>query len=74
MSARARPRNGHRSSVPARLAAPYVRSGKLVTLRVDADPPPTQSLIAWRAGENGRALRWWIHRLTRPGVASRLIY
>jgi molybdate transport repressor ModE-like protein len=60
--------------VPARLAAPHVRSGRLVTLKVEAEPPPTQSLLAWRAGGNGRALRWWVHRLTRPGVAARLIY
>jgi DNA-binding transcriptional LysR family regulator len=60
--------------VPARLAAPYVRSGKLVLLRVEATPPPSQSVLAWRSGENGRALRWWIGKLTRPALGPKLIY
>jgi DNA-binding transcriptional LysR family regulator len=60
--------------VPARLAAPYVRSGRLVTLKVEQAHPPSQSLIAWRAGGNGRALQWWIARLKRPGVGARLIF
>lgn len=60
--------------VPARMAAPYVRTGKLVTLKVEQAHPPSASLLAWRAGENGRALRWWIARLTRSGVGARLIY
>lgn len=56
-----------------RTARPHLRAGRLVRLPLAA-PPPGDSVIAWRAGENGRALRWWIDRLQRPGAAGRLSF
>ena len=55
-------------------AEPFVKAGKLVLLRVETPHPPSQSTLAWRAGENGRALRWWIARLTEPGLARKLFF
>lgn len=52
--------------LPQGMAEPHLRSGKLVQLRVQTPHPPSQSTLAWRSGENGRALRWWIDQLTRP--------
>jgi DNA-binding transcriptional LysR family regulator len=60
--------------LPHRVAQPHLAAGRLVALRVATPPPPSQSTLAWRAGESGRALRWWIARLTRPGVAEDLFF
>ena len=60
--------------LPSRLAAPHVKAGRLVLLRVETPHPPSQSMLAWRAGENGRALKWWIDRLTRPRLAQKLFF
>ena len=46
----------------------------LVLLRVERPHPPSQSTLAWRAGENGRGLRWWVERLSRPELAETLFY
>lgn len=58
--------------LPRRVAQPLVRGGRLVILESEAMHPPGQSSLAWRAGEDGRALRWWIDQLTRPGLAETL--
>lgn len=61
--------------LPQGRARPHVKAGRLVLL--DAQvllPPPSQNTLAWRAGENGRALRWWIAELTKPEVAKRLFH
>lgn len=60
--------------LPHRLAQHYVRAGRLVRLQVETAQPPAQCSLAWRAGDNGRALRWWVRRLTQSGVAIRLVY
>ncbi len=56
----------------ARVAEPLVRLGKLAVLDVEAPSPPGQSTIAWRSGEKGRALIWWIGRLTQPSFVETL--
>ena len=60
--------------LPHRLAAPHIEAGRLVSLRVETPRPPLQDNLTWRASENGRALRWWIKRLTDPGLAESLFY
>jgi DNA-binding transcriptional LysR family regulator len=60
--------------LPSRLAEPHVKVGRLVSLKAETPCPPSQATLAWRAGENGRALRWWIGQLTRPGLAERLFF
>jgi len=57
-----------------RLAQPHIKAGRLVSLRTEIAPPPNQGHLAWRAGESGRALNWWIKRLTAAGVADGLYY
>ena len=56
------------------LAEAFVRRGELVALNVAAEPPPRSSMLAWRSGESGRALRWWRERLLQPGVGEALVY
>jgi len=41
-------------------------------LKVKIPHPPSDSAIAWRAGEGSRALRWWVQRLTMPSFVRRL--
>lgn len=60
--------------VPERLARSHARAGRLALLRTASPHPPGQSTLAWRAGGNGRALRWWIDQLTRPRLARRLFF
>lgn len=60
--------------LPRGLAQPHVRAGRLVTIRVATPHPPSRSNLAWRAGANGRALRWWIAALLRPAVARHLYH
>ncbi|MBL8383357.1 MAG: LysR family transcriptional regulator [Burkholderiales bacterium] len=60
--------------VPERLARQHARAGRLVVLRAGSTHPPGESVLAWRAGENGRALRWWIEQLSRPRLAPQLFF
>ena len=58
--------------LPEAVARQRVRRGELKLLKVQTPHPPSDSAIAWRAGEDGRALRWWIQRLAAPGFGRRL--
>lgn len=60
--------------LPHRLAQHHLKAGRLVKLAVETPPPTAHCSLAWRAGDNGRALGWWVKRLTQPGVAGRLVY
>ena len=60
--------------LPERLARSQVRAGRLKVLRVETPLPPGQSTLAWRAGENGRALKWWVDQLSRPQMARKLYF
>ena len=58
--------------LPQPVARPLVRRGELKLLKVQTPHPPSQSAIAWRAGEGGRAVQWWVQRLTAPAFLRRL--
>jgi DNA-binding transcriptional LysR family regulator len=60
--------------LPRPLAATHIRAGRLKVLRVETPHPPSQATLAWRAGDNGRALQWWVAELTRPEMAARLVF
>lgn len=60
--------------LPRPIAEPHVRAGRLKLLRVETPHPPSQATLAWRAGDNGRALRWWVGELTRLEVAAKLFF
>jgi len=55
------------------VATPLVRKGLIALLDVETPRPPSQSSLAWRAGENGRALMWWIKRLTSKSFIDTLL-
>jgi DNA-binding transcriptional LysR family regulator len=58
----------------SRVAQPLVEQGQLVILDVQTPSPPAQSTLAWRSGENGRALSWWIDRLTQHSFVESLFH
>lgn len=58
--------------LPEAVARPRVRRGELKLLQVRTPHPPSESALAWRAGENGRALQWWVQRLAAPAFVRRL--
>ena len=46
------------------MASPLVQKGLITLVDGETPRPPSQGSLAWRAGETGRALTWWIERLT----------
>ena len=58
--------------LPEAVARPRVKRGELKLLKVRTPHPPSDSAIGWRAGEDGRAVKWWVQRLTAPGFVRRL--
>lgn len=49
--------------LPGRLVGKYVAAGELVLLDVEEPKAPTPLWLAWRSGESGRALDWWLAKL-----------
>jgi DNA-binding transcriptional LysR family regulator len=49
-----------------------IRAGKLVEKQVEEQRPPENFYLAWRTGEQGAALDWWVHRLRGIDLRGRL--
>jgi DNA-binding transcriptional LysR family regulator len=56
--------------VPSHLAAEHLRSGRLVSRRVDDEPAASTLRVAWRAAEDGRALAWFRDRILSAGQGA----
>ena len=50
--------------LPRVIAAPHLAVGTLVEKRLAEPAPLVQLSIAWRSREKGKALNWWIERLS----------
>ena len=48
-------------------------AGRLLILAVEASRPAMDAYVAWRTGQEGRALQWFIRRLQDPLVAAELL-
>jgi DNA-binding transcriptional LysR family regulator len=59
--------------VPRWIAEREVAAGTLRILAVEGSPPATELQMAWRAGQEGKALKWFAHRLEDPLVAAELL-
>ncbi|MFQ1061806.1 LysR family transcriptional regulator [Bordetella trematum] len=60
--------------LPLTLAATAIARGQLVLCEVeDVITPTEQVLYAWRAGQPGRALQWWLQRLQSPRLCESLL-
>jgi DNA-binding transcriptional LysR family regulator len=58
--------------LPAGLAAPHVAAGRLVSKRLAEPMPPRQLSLAWKSVARGKALAWFVERLSSPAWRKRL--
>ena len=59
--------------IPRWMAERERQAGRLAILQVEGTRPGGEACIAWRAGDEGRALRWFTQRLRDPLVAAELL-
>jgi DNA-binding transcriptional LysR family regulator len=55
-------------ALPRWLAEPEIAAGRLVRCELDGGNPRQAFHLAWRSGEAGRALDWFVQALSKPGV------
>jgi DNA-binding transcriptional LysR family regulator len=54
--------------LPLCVARPYVDKGLLLPKELETPLCPQSLYIAWRAGDAGEGLKWWIRQLDRPNL------
>ena len=59
--------------LPSWIAEREVEAGRLRILETEASRPGASIYLAWRTGEEGRALQWFVKRLEDPLVAAELL-
>jgi DNA-binding transcriptional LysR family regulator len=60
-------------SVPRWVAEREAQAGTLRILAVEGTRPEADVYVAWRAGEDGKALKWFTRRLEDPLAAAELL-
>jgi DNA-binding transcriptional LysR family regulator len=60
-------------SVPRWVAEAEAQAGRLRILAVEAERADAELQVAWRPGEQGKALRWFVKRLEDPLVVAELL-
>ena len=58
--------------LPEPCARAAIAAGTLVVKAVDEPRQDETFSLAWRVGENGAALTWWLNRMRQPGTLMRL--
>jgi DNA-binding transcriptional LysR family regulator len=58
--------------LPEQCARAAIAEGRLVEKEVEEPKPDETFYLAWRTGEEGAALSWWIKRMRQPGVFEHL--
>jgi DNA-binding transcriptional LysR family regulator len=59
--------------LPEPCARTAIDAGLLVEKQVEEPKPAETFYLAWRSGENGAALNWWMDRMRQPGLFERLL-
>ncbi len=59
--------------LPAMCVEGLLDAGVLVRKRVEREREPEKLSVAWRVGAQGKALAWWIERLTDPSALEGLL-
>lgn len=59
--------------LPEPYARPAIAAGLLVEKEVDERKPDETFYLAWRTGEEGAALKWWIERMRQNPSIERLL-
>ncbi|HET9463105.1 MAG TPA: LysR substrate-binding domain-containing protein [Thiobacillus sp.] len=60
-------------SLPRWLADREVTAGRLAACEWAGGNPRQTLHLAWRSGETGRALEWWMQALSQPGVLAEVL-
>jgi DNA-binding transcriptional LysR family regulator len=60
--------------LPEQCARAAIAAGQLVEKEVEEPKPDETFYLAWRTGEQGAALSWWLQRMARPGVFDHLCH
>jgi DNA-binding transcriptional LysR family regulator len=58
--------------LPEQCARAAILGGLLVEKQVEEPKPDETFYLAWRSGETGAALEWWLRRMQLPGLFDRL--
>jgi DNA-binding transcriptional LysR family regulator len=58
--------------LPESCARPAISAGLLIEKQVEEPKPAETFYMAWRTGEEGAALKWWIDRMRKEGPLERL--
>ncbi len=57
--------------MPAPIAQPYLERGQLIEKKIEFDREPDKVSLAWRQGEQGNALKWWVDQISKfPNVEA----
>jgi len=59
--------------LPRMLAAPHIASGQLVEKQTAEAKPSGAAHLAWRSGSRGKALKWFLARLSEAEVRRQLL-
>jgi len=59
--------------LPEPCARAAIAAGLLVEKQVEEPKPAETFHLAWRSGERGAALQWWLDRMKQPGLFERLL-
>jgi DNA-binding transcriptional LysR family regulator len=59
--------------LPTWIAEREAAAGRLRILRAEPERPPADVFTAWRPGDEGKALKWFVKRLADPLVCAELL-
>jgi DNA-binding transcriptional LysR family regulator len=59
--------------VPLERARGFLKRGELVPLQPTQLREPNHLYIAWRGDAEGRALQWWVSKLSDKRLAKKLV-
>jgi molybdate transport repressor ModE-like protein len=59
--------------LPSWIAEREAAQGRLKILRTEPERPASELLVAWRPGDPGKALQWFVKRLADPLVCAELL-
>jgi DNA-binding transcriptional LysR family regulator len=59
--------------LPSWIAEREAAAGRLTILRAQPERPASELVVAWRPGDPGKALRWFVERLADPLVCAELL-
>ncbi|MEZ0316458.1 MAG: LysR substrate-binding domain-containing protein [Methylophilaceae bacterium] len=58
--------------LPEPIARQAIEQGLLVEKKVEEPRQPETIYLAWRTGDTGAGLKWWLERMKQPGIHDRL--